>query len=254
MSRVVAEVIVAAEVLLDGLQVLRVAGQAVEGRRREQVLVLGLVVRVLAGHDVLGVVEALALAVLLEVCEGADRSFLIFCCGGLHGLVVLLPVDARRHRHDRGEVRRRRLGDRADVPLRGLHLRHDETGEVLARNLVIDAAFRVLHLQHPVEFPCGLLQVFGACGIRLVSEHQIRGRLRAGDDVLAIITRIVPAAGDVDLLFRPVDDGRIHVAGGVRKSARDRLVELRAAALQVEHLERVLHELAVHVVADAELI
>ena len=63
----------------------------------------------------------------------------------------------------------------------------------------------------------------------------------------------MPAAVHVDPLIRAVHDGRAAVAHGVGIGAGVRLVQLHAAALQIQHLHGGGEQFAVHVLAQVEL-
>jgi hypothetical protein len=130
-----------------------------------------------------------------------------------------------------------------------------------------------LHPQQPVELPAALLEqprlhprVSATPPQQLDGGEQLPDRHRAARHVLAVIARVVPAAGDVEASgARPSGiqalgigagpGARLQVAEVASGSPVTRgasLVDRDSGALQVEEGKRVAHEGAVQPVGDRE--
>jgi hypothetical protein len=135
---------------------------------------------------------------------------------------------------------------------------------------------RDLHPQHELDLPPRFVQyvgspvaglgnpqrVVGSAGL-LVEVEQLPRRQRAVDDVLAVIAGVVPTASDVEAVVAgagEAGDGDVALVGGdpeVSSGPGVRLtdvlgLDLDAAAVVVEVLERVPPEIRVDPVADVE--
>ena len=199
--------------------------------------------------------------------------------GGLEHIVgvglVDIPVDHARLRHHGREVKRGRhvLDNRI---ARGIVLfGHHATAKLERRHLVVDTAILVLHGEHPVQVIAYFFQDFGilrkfardipAQGIQVLREifvgfeQRKHGNARV-HDILAVVTRIVPAACRLDRLAGTLASG--HLVGTVN----DNLVVLMASGtgplacifrrkrhartLVIEPLEGSLYQIVVDVLAD----
>ncbi len=214
--------------------------------------------------------------------------------GGVERLGGELPVvgavQAGGLRGRRRQVEGRRGGRRVEFALLRVVARQQrQPGPLLVVDLVVRhsgqrLSVRHLHLQQELQLPAGLVEDVGhlvaalgdvertvaelrglpGAGVQraLVGAEQLPGGDAAVDDVLAVISGVVPAAGDVEgvvahaglaghLGVAPVGR-RAHVSGGAAVAGAESVADRGAAALRVVVLRGVQTQPLVGGRADVE--
>ena len=230
---------------IHSLLVLGIAGGYPELCSSPVTLVTVGLVAVLAGGDVSRVLEV-EIRVCFEVspCFLRSSQTLLSVCG-IRGLVSL---SSQSHRC--AEISGCSRGDRGYDELIGLLVWSHVAREVLTGDLVVNTAVVSLHLEHPIQLVLGRFEDL-RIGICLVCIQQVADGLCSSNDISAVVTGIMPAAGNIDLLVGAVDGRHTGVAGCVAELAG---VDRNAAALEVEHLDAVVIQCAVGICADHERI